>query len=142
MKKAYRILSVIVLLILSVSVFVSCSQNDTVDVWQNATYTEDTEFGNGSKTLVVEVKADDKSVVFTIKTDKPSVGDALSEFNLIEGEEKSYGMYVKKANGMVADYDENRCYWSFSKNGEYMMTGVDQTEFADGDRFELVYTRE
>ena len=30
---------------------------------------------------------------------------------------------------------------AFYKNGEYMMTGVDTTEFADGESFELVYSK-
>ena len=121
---------------------ISCSKSETShDVWDNALYTEDTTLGSGSKVLEVEVKADDKSVVFTVRTDKNTVGEALSEFNLISGEDGAYGMYVKKVNGIIADYEENKCYWSFCKNGEYMQTGIDKTEFSDGDRFELVYTR-
>ena len=33
-------------------------------LWEAATYTEDTEFGSGAKTVKVEVKAEEKSVVF------------------------------------------------------------------------------
>ena len=42
---------------------------------------------------------------------------------------------------MLADYDVDQTYWGFYQNGEYMMTGVDTTEFADGDQYELVRTK-
>ncbi len=111
------------------------------NLWNGATYTEDTELGNGAKTLLVEVEAQEKSVLFTIHTDAKTVGDALTEHKLISGEEGAYGLYVKKVNGIVADYDKDQSYWAFNKEGEAMMTGVDGTEFSDGEQFELVYTK-
>ena len=106
--------------------------------WQNATYVKDTTFGTGAKTLTVVVKADDQSITFTIKTDAETVGAALLEHELIAGEESQYGLYVKTVNGMRADYTLDGYYWAFYKNGEYMMTGVDSTVFADGEQYELV----
>ena len=38
-------------------------------LWADAVYRSDKSFGNGAKTIEVEVKAEDKSVTFTIKTD-------------------------------------------------------------------------
>ena len=63
------------------------------------------------------------------------------EHSLLEGDEGPYGLYVKKVNGITADYDVDQSYWGFYKNGEYMMTGIDMTEFADGEHYELVYTK-
>ena len=111
------------------------------NLWDSATYTEDTEFGNGSKTLCVKVEAEENSVLFTIHTDAKTVGDALTEHKLISGDESAYGLYVKEVNGIVADYDKNQSYWAFNKNGEAMMTGVDGTEFSDGEQFELCLTK-
>ena len=143
MKKPFRTLICIMLAYVMCLAFVSCNgRKEPADLWANATYTEDTELGNGSAKLEVTVEAEGKSVVFTIHTDKKTVGEALFENDLISGENKAYGMYVNTVNGMFADYDENRCYWSFNRNDEYMLTGVDQTEFSDGDRFSLVYTTE
>ena len=110
-------------------------------LWETATYKEDKTFGNGSKTLYVKVEAGETSVTFTIKTDKTTVGDALKEHKLVTGENGQYGLYIKSVNGIFADYNVDKSYWSFNKNGEYMQTGVDKTEFADGDSFELVYTK-
>ena len=87
------------------------------------------------------VDKDGNETKFEIHTDKTTVGEALFEHALIEGEESEYGLYVKKVNGILADYDVDQTYWGFYQNGEYMMTGVDMTEFADGDQYELVRTK-
>lgn len=110
-------------------------------LWENATYTEDAEFGNGTKTVLVEVRAEDKSVTFKINTDKEKLGEALIEHNLISGENGAYGLYVKVVNGIMADYNINQSYWAFTKNGESMMSGVDGAEISNGEHYELVYTK-
>jgi len=110
-------------------------------LWENAIYTEDTEFGTGGKTVIVEVEADDKAVTFTINTDKETLGDVLMEHSIISGEKGPYGLYVKSVNGMMADYEINKSYWSLSKDGGYMPTGVDDTKISDGEHYELVYTK-
>lgn len=111
------------------------------DIWKDVLYTENAEFGNGEKTVSVDVVVKDKTVTFTIHTDKENLGDALTEHGLIEGEKGRYGLYVKKVNGITADYDTDKSYWGFNKNGEGMMTGVDGALIEDGDRYELVYTK-
>lgn len=142
MKKISSFLFCFVLLIIICIVSTSCNKNATVtDIWSEAIYTENTEFGNGDKTVTLEVIALDKSVTFTIHSDKDTLGEALIEHNLIEGEQGAYGLYVKKANGITADYDKDQSYWGFNKDGESMMTGVDGTVFKDGEHFELVYTK-
>ena len=80
--------------------------------------------------VVVDGKGKEKT--FEIHTDKTTVGEALLELKLIEGEEQSYGLYVKKVNGITADYDVDRTYWAFYINGEMAMTGVDATEIENG----------
>lgn len=122
---------------------VSCVKTpSTEDLWLEAVYTADTAFGDGDKTVYVEVKAGEKAVTFTINTDESILGDALLEYGIVDGEQGPYGLYIKKVNGITADYDVDQSYWSFTKGGEYMMTGVDGTEFADGEHYELVYTKQ
>ena len=70
-----------------------------------------------------------------------ALGDALLEYALIDGDESEYGLYVKKVNGITAEYEKDKSYWAFYKDGEYMQTGVDSTEIADGEHYELVYTK-
>lgn len=110
-------------------------------VWANATYRKDTEFGTGDKTIVVEVKAADQTVTFTVKTDADTVGAALIEHGLIAGEDGAYGLYVKTVNGILADYDVDQSYWAFYVDGEYAMTGVDTTSITEGVTYQLVYTK-
>lgn len=137
-----RISSWLLLFVMCVGLF-ACSADDTADVnlWDTALYTEDTELGDGSRTLFVRVVAEEKSVLFTIHTDAKTVGAALTEHNLISGEQGAYGLYVKDVIGIIADYDKNQRYWSIEKNGEPLTSGVDSTEFIDGEQFELVYTK-
>ncbi len=142
MKKIYNSVVCVVLAAALCLGLVACGgASEKNDIWENATYNVDTEFGTGSKVLYVEVKAEDKSVLFTVRSDKKTVGDALVEYNLISGENGPYGLYVKTVNGIKADYNTNKAYWAFSKNGEVMVTGVDGTEFADGEHYEFVYTK-
>ena len=124
-----------------VLVFLAVSCGDNADLWSYAKYTEDQTFGEGRKTVVVTVKVLENSVDFTIKSDRRYLGEALLDNELIEGEEGQYGLYVKKVNGITADYDIDASYWGFYKEGEYLLTGVDQTEFKDGDKYELVYEK-
>ena len=98
-------------------------------------------FGSGEKTVVVEVKAGEELVTFTVKTDKDTVGEALLEHGLIAGEEGAYGLYVKVVNGIVADYDVDKSYWAFYVNGEYAMTGVDTTKITQGETYRLEYAK-
>lgn len=83
------------------------------------------------------VDKDGNKTAFEIHTDKTIVGDALMELGLLEGEEGPYGLYVKKVNGITADYDTDGTYWAFYVNGEYGMTGVDLTEIQAGTTYEF-----
>ncbi len=91
---------------------------------------------NGEKTftfVVVDLSGTEKSEEIT--TNKQYVGEALLDQGIIEGEDGDYGLYVKKVNGIVADYDKDKTYWAFYINGEYAMTGVDKTEIKDGETY-------
>ena len=138
---AKRLLAVVLSLFMLV-VCGSCGEKvDAEGLWANATYLSDTTLGEGSKTIAVEVKAEEKSVTFTVKTDAETVGAALLENNLIAGDEGEYGLYVKVVNGITADYDVDQSYWAFYLNGEYATSGVDTTAITEGAHYELVYTK-
>lgn len=143
MKRMNKIAVSVLLCLAMMLGIVGCGKEEAAtDIWENAKYTEDTELGEGSKTVKVVVEAEEKKVTFTIATDAEMLGDALLEYELVEGEEGEYGLYIQAVNGMTADYDVDKSYWAFYQDGEYMMTGVDVTPFADGDQYELVYTKE
>lgn len=144
-----KILSLVSVMLVISMLLISCSfigtqgnNNSQAEnqngIWTNALYQNDTEIGEGAKTVQVEVKAGDKSVTFTVHTDKETLGDALLEHNLIAGEEGAYGLYVKLVNGIEADYDKDGTYWALYKNGEMMMVGVDGAVITDGEHYELI----
>lgn len=123
----------------------SCKHSKEADLQgtiaqQNAVYTQDKTFGNSEKTVMVTVITDDNSVKFTLNTDKDTLGDALKEYELIEGDNEAYGLYVKKVNGIRADYDSDKAYWAFFKDGSPLEAGVDSTQINSGDSFEIRYT--
>ena len=139
MKKS--VVFVFVAIIVLAILFFMPSKDNNDAVWDGATYTDDVSLGSGEKTLLVEVVALEKSVTFTINTNKETVGEALLEHKLISGDEGAYGLYVKVVNGIEADYDKDKSYWAFTKNKESMTVGVDMAKFEDGEHYELVYTK-
>ena len=141
MKKTFKSTISFILAIVLVLSFVACNKVDATGLWENATYLNDTEFGNGNKTITVEVKVEDQSVVFTIHTDKDTVGAALIEHDLIAGDEGAYGLYIKVVNGITADHDIDQSYWAFYIDGEMAMTGVDGTDITEGTAYQLVYAK-
>ncbi len=92
--------------------------------------------------ITVEVIDDEgKSTEFKIDTNKETLADALLEAKLVEGEESQYGLYIKYVNGIRADYELDGAYWSLSKDGEMLLTGASETKIANGEKYELTYTK-
>ena len=92
--------------------------------------------GEGEKSFNFTVTdINGNSTEFKVFTDKTTVGEARIDVKLIEGEDGQYGLYVKKVNGITADYDVDNTYWAFYVNGEYAMTGVDLTDITEGSSY-------
>ena len=124
------------------TLLLSCGAPKTTDeLWTDAIYTENTELGKGETTLTVEFVAGEKKIVFTLHTNEKTVGEALEALGIVEGEEGQFGLYIKKANGITADYDIDQSYWSFYENGALAMTGAHLTEIKDGVIYKLEYTK-
>ena len=140
MKKTVSLLLSVLLMLAFLGCLAACG-GGKADPWESAIYTADTELGDGAKTLTLEVKALDKRVTLTVHTDKSTVGAALMEQGLLEGEDGPYGLYVKRVNGMLADYDKDQYYWAFYVGGEYAMAGVDSTEIDESAVYQLAYTK-
>lgn len=96
--------------------------------------TNDTVLGEGNKkfTFIVTDK-ESSETQFEIHTDSETVGEALMELGLIEGEVSTFGLYVKTVNGITVDYDKDGVYWAFYINDEYALTGVDATTITEGE---------
>ncbi len=130
-------ITALLLACLTVICFVGCKEEYQQPIFKEMYYIEDTELGEGAKTVTVDVIVNKTTVTFTIHTDAKTLGEALLEHRLIEGDQGEYGLYIKRVNGVLADYDVDKHYWGFYKNGEMMMTGVDGTDIADGEHYEL-----
>ena len=139
--KNTRIFALLLALICVFSLASCFDAPDTVELWRDATYSIDTTLGTGEKTVSVSVTAAEKTVVFTINTNAATLGEALISLGLVEGENGAYGLYIKRVNGILADYDVDQSWWGFYQNGEMMMTGVDGTAISGGESFELVYEK-
>lgn len=148
MKQTTQKILALLLCALVIFSFASCKDETSPEtpessLWSTALYTEDTEFGEGAKLLGLKVTADEKSIVFTLRSDAETVGEALIENGLVEGSEGPFGLYISHVNGIKAVYEEDGAYWGFlDRDGNLVSTGVDMTSFVDGDVYELRYTKE
>ena len=104
--------------------------------WNSATYKKDTELGEGKHQIKVVVKTNDHQITLTVNTDKENLGEALFELGLIND-----ASFFDTVNGMRLDWDTEKAYWGFYKNGQYMMTGVDKAPVNGVEQYELIYTK-
>ena len=74
----------------------------------------------GKKLTVTVVHGDGSTKDFAIATDE-------------------YGLYVLTVDGETADEGAQQ-WWCFTKGGEMLMTGVDDTMIADGESYEITLT--
>ena len=121
--------------------FVPQEEGQVPKLWEKAIYTQDTELGEGSKTFLFNVDAEGYAITLTIHTNETTVGAALLALNIISGDVGQYGLYVKKVNGILADYDVDQTYWAFYENGEYAMSGVDTTDITDGQNYSFIRSK-
>lgn len=138
MNRAKKTLSLLLLVVLIAAMALTgtgCdSKSPTSEVPETTVSSADvTVMGEGSKVFDFTVSDFEGKVTnFEIHTDKDTVGDALSDLGLIEGEEGAYGLYVKVVNGIKADYDTDGKYWAFYIDDELAPTGADSTAIEEG----------
>lgn len=138
-----RILAGFIALITVISLC-ACSKKENTDIsdpWAQAVVTQDTQCGEGEKTITVKVIVNENSVVYTVKTNAETLGEALLQNGIADGEQGQYGLYIKTVDGILADYDVNNAYWSLTKGGVMLNNGADSQKIADGEAYELTYTK-
>ena len=78
MKKTLNKILCVTLSLVFIICLASCGNTIAKEgLWEDATYRKDTTLGGGETTVLVEVKVDDQSVTFTIKTDKTTLGNQV-----------------------------------------------------------------
>ena len=132
-----KLLSILLAAVMIFS-FVACSGTQTpTDASTTAgDNLQVTHIGEGEKSFdFTVVDADGRTMSYKVSTDKETVGEALLDAKLIEGENGPYGLYVKSVAGKTYDYDKDGKYWAFYVNGEMSPTGVDMTDITDGSSY-------
>ena len=128
---ALWVLCVMLIAAMSWTTVGSCESAQAAEV--QAVEVQPTVLGEGQTVFTFTVVDKEGSEThFEIHTDKETVGDALLELKLVDGEVGQFGLYVKVVNGVTADYNVDKTYWAFYINGEYAFTGIDATKVEAG----------
>jgi len=122
-KKFKKVLAVLLLLVLAAAALL---------IWQH--FSPGAQAGSKEISFTV-VHGDGSEKQFTIRTDSENLRGALEPEGLISGEEGPYGLFVTVVDGETAD-DSQHQWWCFTKGGEDLFTGVDDTMIADGESYE------
>lgn len=143
--KAFKFLSFLlcVVLVAAIALFTSAcnDKTGTPSVPEDLTPSQSDQnggnvVGEGATQFAFEITFKDGSEkAYTVKTDKKTVGEALTDAGLILGENGPYGLMVETVDGETVTYEKDKKYWAFYVNGEYAMSGVDTTEIKDGETY-------
>lgn len=90
------------------------------------------------KHITLKVVLEDGSEqIFEASTEGNSLRDALESVEgLVKGDDGQYGLFVTEVAGVVADSAKQQ-WWCFTRGGESLFTGVDDTAIADGETYEI-----
>jgi len=138
LKKALSLFLCTVLIVAMALVTGGCSDKDErpTAIPAEVTFEDGSTLGEGEREFPFTVTdKEGNETNLTIRTDEETVGEALLELGVIDGEDGQYGLYVKEVTGITADYDKDGTYWAFYVNGEYAMSGVDQTKITEGEAY-------
>lgn len=122
-----RVLSLILAVLLLVSMLCACSGD-----------AKETETDGISITFTV-THDDGTEKKFDITTTATTLADALLQEKLVEESAESAGLY-DVVDGEKADWNDNEAWWCFYKAGEMLSVGINETEIADGESYEAVFT--
>jgi len=154
MKRKMFILPFVLVALIAVTALTGCNGSNspagpeevppvpTGDVSTGPPPTEDAyAAGEGETVFRFEVTDDNGTVaVWNVHTDETTVGAALLEAGLIEGDMSDMGLMVKTVNGLRADFTEDGFWWAFYVDGEMAMAGVDSTDIEEGKVYAFVHT--
>lgn len=94
--------------------------------------------GEKAFTLTI-VHSDGTSKDLEITSNEEFLAPALIAEGVLTDEGIETGMY-NTVDGELASWDADQAYWGFYINGEYAMTGVNDTPIEDGAAYKLEYT--
>ena len=95
------------------------------------------ELGEGATVFYLDVTdKDNVTSSYAIHTDADTVGAALANLDLIHGDNGLYDTVF----GKTLDWNADHMYWAFYIDGEYAMTGLDETPIAPEGHYALTAT--
>ena len=143
MMKMLRAFVCVVLIAAMALACMGCAKKEEPKVETPVVSTDVQELGTGAKTFAFYMQDMDGSRQdFLIHTDADTVGNALLELELIQGDSGDFGLYVTQVCGISAIYEDDYTYWAFYENGEYALTCVDQTTIDESVTYSLVKTED
>ena len=143
LKKWLSVIGCMVLIAALALTITGCGSKEEPETPGAQAAVEATVMGEGATVFqfsVVDLEGNETK--FEIHTDETTVGAALMNLGLIEGEDGPYGLYVMKVNGIEAIYEQDGSYWAFYENGEYGLTGVDMTDIDPNVAYSFVKTKD
>ena len=114
----------------------ACAKVPAEGLWESATYRSDATVGKGAKEIKADVVIGEDFITLTVKTDKATLGEALFENGLVND-----ASFFDTLNGMKADWNKDKAYWSFCKGEEYMNHGINDEKIQGGEHYKFVYTK-
>lgn len=97
--------------------------------------------GEGQHSFTFQVTMTDGTAYnYTIQTDAETVGQALLDLGLIDGDQGDYGLYVTTVLGVTLDYTADGYWWALSENGTDTTVGVDGLTVTDGSTYAFTAT--
>ena len=143
LQKLLALIGCMVLIAAMALVITGCGSKTETPAPTEAVASDVKELGEGATSFEFTVEdLDGTKYAYIIHTDEKTVGAALMAVDLLKGEDGPYGLYVQEVNGIRAVYEEDGSYWAFYVNGEYGMTGVDQTEIEPDTAYAFVKTKD
>jgi hypothetical protein len=116
-------------------------QEQSDDVNTNSGSGGSQDIGDGATVFLFEMTDDEGNVSsWNVYSNETTVGGALVEVGLIEGDVSDFGMMVSHVNGLRADFVEDSAWWAFYIDDEMAMVGVDSTDIEEGVTYAFVYT--
>ncbi len=109
MKRITKAAASLLLIAMLLCCAISCGEKvDAVGLWETATYRSDKTLGEGTNTVTLAFCMAEQSIIFTIQTDKATLGEALFEHGLVNDP-----IFFDTCNGIQANWSKDHAYWAF-----------------------------
>ena len=91
----------------------------------------------GGKHLTIQVVHSDlSSRIFEIHTTAEYLAEALTENEIVQGEDGPYGLFILTADGETVN-EINQEWWCITRGGESLTPGASDTPITSGETYEL-----